>query len=105
LGFTVGLTLRSAALGRRLPLCLGVAAIKFALLPCAASGALWALGYRGLHLQTALVCASMPVAFMAVVGANLVRLDEEVLGTLWLFTTASMVVVVPLLAVVVPRLG
>jgi predicted permease len=105
LGLTVGLTLRRAAVGKRLPLCLGVSAIKFALLPCAAGGALWLLGFRGLHLQTALVCASMPVAFMAVVGANLVGLDEEVLGSLWLFTTASMVVVVPILAFVVPRLA
>jgi predicted permease len=105
LGLTVGLTLRRSAVGRRLPLCLGISSIKFALLPCAAGAALWALGFRGLHLQTALVCASMPVAFMAVVGANLVGLDEEVLGSLWLFTTASMVVVVPLLAVVVPRLA
>jgi len=105
LGVTVGLTLRRAAVGKRLPLCLGISAIKFALLPVAAGGALWLLGFRGLHLQTALVCASMPVAFMAVVGANLVGLDEEVLGSLWLFTTASMVVVVPVLALVVPRLA
>jgi predicted permease len=105
LGVTVGLTLRRAAVGRQLSLCLGISAIKFALLPCAAAGALWLLGFRGLHLQTALVCASMPVAFMAVVGANLVGLDEEVLGSLWLFTTAAMVVIVPLLAVVVPRLA
>jgi len=105
LGLTVGLTLRRAALGRRLPLCLGISAIKFVLLPCVAGTALWFLGFRGLHLQTALVCASMPVAFMAVVGANLVGLDEEVLGSLWLFTTASMVVVVPILAFVIPRLG
>ena len=105
LGVTVGLTLRRAAIGRRWPLCLGVSAIKFALLPFTAAGALWLLGFRGLHLQTALVCASMPVAFMAVVGANLVGLDEEVLGSLWLFTTGAMVVVVPVLAFVVPRLA
>jgi hypothetical protein len=105
LGLTVGLTLRRAALGRRLPLCLGVAAIKFALLPAAAVGALWLLGFRGLILQVSLVCASMPVAFMAVIGANLVGLDEEVLGSLWLFTTAAMVVVVPALVLVVPLLG
>lgn len=105
LGLTVGLTLRRASIARRWPLCVGVSAIKFILLPCAAGAVLWLFGFRGLHLQTALVCASMPVAFMAVVGANLVGLDEEVLGSLWLFTTASMVVVVPILALVVPRLA
>jgi predicted permease len=104
LGITVGLTLRRSAVWRRLPLCLGVSAIKFGLLPAVAIGALWMLGFRGIQLQTAAVCASMPVAFMAVVGANLVGLDEEILGSLWLFTTASMVVVVPALAVVLPHL-
>jgi predicted permease len=51
LGLTVGLTLRRSAVGRRLPLCLGISSIKFALLPCAAGAALWALGFdaRGVH--------------------------------------------------------
>jgi len=105
LGVTVGLTLRRSAIRKRLPLCLGISAIKFCLLPLAAVGIMGLLGFRGLTLQTAAVCASMPVAFMAVVGANLVGLDEEILGSLWLFTTGSMVVVVPVLAFVLPRLG
>lgn len=105
LGITVGLTLRKAAVGERLACCLGIAAVKFALLPVVAVGASWLLGFRDLTLQVIAVCAAMPVAFMAVVGANLVRLDEEVLGSLWLFTTAAMVVVVPILAFALPALA
>jgi hypothetical protein len=105
LGVTVGLTLRKAAVGQRLACCLGVAAVKFVLLPLVAVGAAWLLGFHGLTLQVIAVCASMPVAFMAVVGANLVGLDEEVLGSLWLFTTAAMVVVVPVLAFALPALA
>lgn len=105
LGLTVGLTLRRSAIRKRLPLCLGISAIKFVLLPCLAVALLWLVGFRGIYLQTAVVCASMPVAFMAVVGANLVGLDEEILGSLWLFTTSAMGVVVPVLALVIPHLG
>lgn len=105
LGLTVGLTLRRAAVPRHLRLCLGISGIKFALLPLAAVAGLALLGFRGIYLQVGLVCASMPVAFMAVVGANLVGLDEEVLGSLWLFTTSAMVLIVPALALVVPRLA
>jgi hypothetical protein len=103
LGLTVGLTLRRADLGRWKGCCAGIGAVKFVLLPAAAVGLAWLLGFRGLHLQVACVCASMPVAFMAVVGAALVGLDEEVLGSLWLATTAAMVAVVPLLALLLPR--
>jgi hypothetical protein len=105
LGLTVGLTLRRAALSRQLTRCLGIAAVKFALLPAVAVGLAALFGFRGLTLQVVAVCASMPVAFMAVVGANLVGLDEEVLGSLWLFTTSAMVAVVPVLSLVVPALA
>lgn len=105
LGVTVGLTLRRAALARQWKCCLGMSAIKFLLLPAAAVGAAWLLGFSGTTLQVVAVCASMPVAFMAVVGGNLVGLDEEVLGSLWLFTTAAMLVVVPLLALGLPLLA
>lgn len=105
LGLTVGLTLRRAAVGKWRGCCFGIAGIKFVLLPLLAVGACALLGFRGIHLQVAAVCASMPVAFMAVVGANLVGLDEEILGSLWLFTTGAMVVVVPGLAFLLPWLG
>ncbi len=105
LGVTVGLTLRRAAPRRHLGSCLGMSAVKFALVPGVSAFLAWLLGFRGVTLQVVAVCASMPVAFMAVVASNLLRLDEELVGSLWLFTTAGMVVIVPALAVFVPLLG
>ncbi|MBI4604973.1 MAG: AEC family transporter [Planctomycetes bacterium] len=105
LGLSVGLGLRRAAPARHLGPCLLVSAIKFLLMPAVGVGLAWALGFRGPTLQVVLVCASMPVAFMAVVGASLYGLEDELVGSLWIFTTAAMVVVVPVLAIAVPRLG
>jgi len=105
LGVTVGLTLRRAAPRRHLGSCLGMSAVKFALVPGVSAFLAWLLGFRGVTLQVVAVCASMPVAFMAVVASNLLKLDEELVGSLWLFTTAGMVAIVPALAVFVPVLG
>jgi predicted permease len=105
LGITVGLTLRRAAPRRHAASCLGVSAVKFALVPGVSAFLAWVLGFRGVTLQVVAVCASMPVAFMAVVASNLLKLDEELVGSLWLVTTAGMVAIVPALAWVVPALG
>jgi predicted permease len=105
LGAMVGLTLRSARPIKHLGRCLGVCAVKFALVPAAAVAAAWLLGHRGQALQVVAICTSMPVAFMALVGANLYRLEEELISSMWLFTTGAMMAVVPLLAFVVPWVG
>ena len=105
LGITVGLTLRRAAPGRHLGSCFAMSGVKFALVPGVSAFLAWLLGFRGVTLQVVAVCASMPVAFMAVVASNLLRLDEELVGSLWLFTTSGMIAVVPALAALVPALG
>ena len=105
LGITVGLTLRRAAPRKHLATCLGMSGVKFVLVPAVSAFLAWLLGFRGVTLQVVAVCASMPVAFMAVVASNLLRLDEELVGSLWLFTTAGMAAIVPALAALVPVLG
>jgi predicted permease len=105
LGLSVGLTLRSAAPFRHLGSCLAVSGIKFALVPGAMVGLAWLLGFRGLTLQVTAIAASMPVAFMAVVGSTLFGLEEELVASLWLFSTAAMAAVVPLLALAVPAVA
>ncbi len=75
------------------------------MMPGLALGLALALGLRGSTLQVIVICSSMPVAFMAVLGAILYRLDDELVGSFWLFTTAAMIVVVPVLAMVMPLLG
>jgi predicted permease len=105
MGLTVGLTLRRAAPRRHLGNCVRMASVKFLLVPAASALLAWVLGFRGVTLQIVTLCASMPVAFMAVVASNLLRLDEELVGSLWLFTTAGMVVVVPALVFLLPVIG
>jgi hypothetical protein len=105
MGLTVGLTLRRAAPGKHLASCLRMSSVKFLLVPAVSAGLAWLLGFRGVTLQVVAVCASMPVAFMAVIASNLLRLDEELVGSLWLFTTTGMFVVVPALTLFLPALG
>jgi hypothetical protein len=105
MGITVGLTLRRAAPFRHLANCLRMSAVKFVLVPAASAALAWALGFRGVTLQVVALCASMPVAFMAVIASNLLRLDEELVGSLWIFTTAGMLGVVPALACLLPALA
>ena len=105
LGVMVGLTLRSAKPIKNLRPCLMISGIKFLLVPGATVGAAWFLGFEVLTLQVVLISTSMPVAYMALVGANLFGLEEELISSLWFFTTASMAIVVPVLALVVPLLS
>lgn len=105
LGFMVGLTLRRAAPLRMLKRCLKISAVKFLILPVTMVSLAAALGLTGQSLQVVLICTSMPVAFFAVVGAALFGLDEEMVGSLWLFTTGSMLLVVPILSFLIPALG
>lgn len=105
LGLTVGLTLRRAAPLKHLAGGVRLAAVKFLIVPAASALLAAVLGFRGVTLQVVAVCAAMPVAFMAVIASNLLQLDQELVGSLWLLTTLAMVVVVPLLALGVPLLA
>lgn len=105
MGLTVGLTLRSAAPRKHLGAGLKVSAVKFLIVPLVSALLAAVLGFRGVTLQVVAVCAAMPVAFMAVIASNLLHLDQELTGSLWLISTLGMVVVVPLLAVGLPFLA
>lgn len=105
MGLTVGLTLRRAAPLKHLGACLRMSSVKFVLVPGVSVLLAWLLRFHGPTLQIVAICASMPVAFMAVVASNLLRLDEELVGSLWLFTTAGMLAVVPALAWALPAIG
>jgi predicted permease len=105
MGLTVGLTLRRAAPLKHLGACLRMSSVKFVLVPGVSVLLAWLLRFHGPTLQIVAICASMPVAFMAVVASNLLRLDEELVGSLWLFTTTGMLAVVPALAWALPAIG
>ena len=105
LGLTVGLTLRLASPLKHLVGGLRLASVKFAVVPVVSALMAALMGFRGVTLQVVAVCAAMPVAFMAVIASNLLHLDQELVGSLWLLTTLGMVVVVPLLALGLPLLA
>ncbi len=104
LGVTVGLGMRRAAPLRHWRPCLAIAAVHFVVMPAVGLSLAWAVGLRGTTLQVIAIAASMPVAFLANVGAILYGLDDELVGSFWVFTTAAMAVVVPILGFVVPLL-
>lgn len=100
-----GLRLRRSNPARDLRPCVAISAIKFVLMPFVGIGLAMLAGLDGTTIQVIAICASMPVAFTAVVAAVLYRLDDELVGSFWLVTSLAMVVIVPVLAFVVPILG
>jgi len=100
-GLIVGITLRVASPRKYLPTCLTVAGIKFILLPVSTVTPAYLLGFRSYSLATVLICSSMPLAMFAVVGAAYYRIEEDRVAAAWIFTTALMPIVVPILAILV----
>lgn len=101
----VGLSVRPGRLRYHLREAAGAAAIKFAGIPLILITLAWALGFgrleQGLPLKMVAIMASMPVAFNALIPPTLFGLDEDLSNSCWLFTTAAMLVVVPVLARVI----
>ena len=98
---SVGLGMQFANVRHHLVEGLAISLIKFILLPVFAGGAAYLLGLHqiqdGLPLKIALIGASMPVAFMALVAASLYDLDLDLANSCWLMTTGALVVVLPTL--------
>jgi predicted permease len=105
MGLTVGLTLRRAAPLKHLAAGLRMSSVKFIIVPLVSALLAWLLGFGGVTLRVVAVCAAMPVAFMAVIASNLLHLDQELTGSLWLITTIGMLAVVPILALGLPLLA
>ncbi len=101
LTFAVGLTLAPSLIGRYLPECLAAAGIKFLILPTLtgtiAYGCMSAGWISPLAVRVAVVISSMPVAFNALIPPSLYDLDEDLANSCWIFTSALLVIVVPLL--------
>ena len=87
---------------------LAVAAIKFVGVPVAVTALAWAIGYGdidgGLPLRVVAILSAMPVAMTALVPPSLFRLDLDLANACWVFTTAALVVVLPVLLLILPIL-
>ena len=105
---SIGLGMRFSSVGNYLVEGLQVCLIKFAVIPCIAVAAAFALGFGdindGLPLKVVLIASSMPVAFTALVAASIYDLDLDLANSCWLITTGSLVVVLPWLSFLLTRL-
>jgi predicted permease len=104
LTFAVGLTLAPSRIGRYWAECVAAAVIKFAILPTITGVAAYLCLQAGwispLGLRVAIVVSSMPVAFNSLIPPSLYDLDEDLANSCWLFTSAMLVVTVPVLYLV-----
>ena len=75
---------------------------KSVIVPLVVSAIALALGLGqtpdGLGLKLVLILSSMPVAFVSLVPPTLYKLDQDLAGSLWLISNASLLVVVPVLS-------
>jgi len=104
LGLAIGLTLRVGRVGRYGREMGASAVIKFALVPALVIPAAWALGFGGveggLALKVVALLAFMPVGFFALIPPALYGGDLDLANSGWLATTAAMLGILPLLALV-----
>jgi len=84
--------------------CFAVSIIKFFFVPLLASSLAYLLGFgnldRGLPLKVVIILSSMPVAFIALIPPSLYDLDLDLANSCWFFTTALLIIILPLLLIV-----
>ncbi len=102
---SIGLAMRFRKVGAYRRECVGVALIKFLAVPLLVSGAAWLAGLGrvdgGLPLKVVIILSSMPVAFTALIPPSIYDLDLDLANACWFVTTAALIGVLPLLAVVI----
>lgn len=104
LGLAIGITLRVGTLGRYGREIAAAMAIRFLLVPGVVIPAAVALGMgqvaEGLALKVIALLAFMPMGVVALVPPVLYGADLDLANAGWLATTAAMMVILPLLALV-----
>jgi hypothetical protein len=83
--------------------CVSVSIIKFVLVPVFASSLAYLIGFgnieEGLPLKVVIILSSMPVAFNALIPPSIYDLDLDLANSCWFFTTALLIIVLPLLLI------
>jgi predicted permease len=102
---SIGLAMKFRSVRNYLRECLAVATIKFLLVPLTISTSALAIGYGaidgGLPWKVVVILSSMPVAFNALIPPSIYDLDLELANSCWFFTTAMLIVVLPVLLLIV----
>jgi predicted permease len=102
---SIGMAMKFRKIGAYLRECMSISLIKFVMVPALAWLPAYFLGYghiqNGLPLKVVLILSSMPVAFNALIPPSIYNLDLDLANSCWFFTTALLVVVLPMLLMVV----
>lgn len=104
----IGMSLRLSCIHRYTQPAAAVCVIKFLGVPVVITGTAWLIGFGdidgGLPLRVVAVLSSMPVAMTALIPPSLFALDLDLANACWVYSTAGLVVVLPILLIVLPRL-
>lgn len=102
---SIGMAMKFRKIGTYLRECLSISLIKFVLVPVLVSLPAYFLGYgdiqNGLPLKVVLILSSMPVAFNALIPPSIYNLDLDLANSCWFFTTALLVIVLPVLLLII----
>jgi predicted permease len=101
---SIGLALKFRRVRDYLRECISVSIIKFVLVPFSASFLAYMIGFgnidHGLPLKVVIILSSMPVAFNALIPPSIYDLDLDLANSCWFFTTALLMIILPLLLIV-----
>jgi len=102
---SIGMALKLRRVRDYIQECVAVSLIKFILVPVFAVSLAYLIGFgnidNGLPLKVVVILSAMPVAFNALIPPSIYDLDLDLANSCWFFTTAMLVVMLPVLLVVV----
>ena len=102
---SIGLALRFRRVRDYLRECVALSIIKFIFIPILATSLAYMMGYakidQALPLKVVMILSCMPVAFTALIPPSIYDLDLDLANSCWLFTTALLVIVLPILLVLI----
>lgn len=102
---SIGLAMKFRRVSDYLKECVSISVIKFILVPILASTLAYLIGFgsidNGLPLKVVIILSSMPIAFTALIPPSIYDLDLDLANSCWFFTTALLVVVLPVLLIII----
>ena len=104
---SIGLALRFRRVRDYLQECFALSIIKFFFIPILTASLAYMIGFgkidEGLPLKVVMILSCMPVAFTALIPPSIYDLDLDLANSCWFFTTALLVIVLPVLLVLINR--
>jgi len=103
--FSIGLCLKLSHVLKYIRQCIYIYSIRFFLVPLSVFAVAYLLGYHvineGLPMKVSLILSSMPVAFNAVIAANVYHLNIDMVNSCWIFSTVGLIFILPLLLYII----